>query len=233
MTKKCLTIGVAGFGRTGKDTVADLIKEMAREDVKIKVRKFADALREQCRSIGEEIGVDPWTEDPIDKEKIRPYLIELGAKKREEDPLYWVHALEKKIATEKPADILIIPDVRYQNEAEWLLARGAVILLLHRTGKGPVSAEEQLHTTRLYAQTNPLNYRKNFRQYWWTHELEAKTSIPLAAKKEREKKNLCESLPELAPFTNMASKALTLDMGYMNYLNHHGLEVPAGLLRVS
>lgn len=223
-----LLIGVAGYGRTGKDTVASLIRELARDVVKIKTYKFADKVREECAVACAEIGIDPWTEDPVEKERIRPWMIDIGAGRRDEDPGFWIKALDKTMTQDKESDIKIVTDVRYQNEADWIMGQRGILILLHRRGFEALNAEEARQTSRLYSPTNPITYKPGFRSFWWTHEIDTPSYLTTDTKRMREAKSLLESIPELGQYTAVG-KPVKLDREYLAYLKHRNMKVPASL----
>lgn len=225
---KQLLIAVAGYGRTGKDTFAELIKEACVEGTPIRTYKFADRVREECAGECEALGIDPWTEDPAEKELIRPFMIETGAGRREEDPRYWITALERTLAADQEPGIRIITDARYTNEVDWVLGQRGVVVLLHRRNYGPLNAEEGLHTSGLYSPACPQSYRPGFRRYWWTHELEQLSSIPASRKREQERRNLCATLPELGPYLPVPD-SLKMDWEYQEYLRKRGMTVPRSM----
>lgn len=220
-----LLIGIAGFGRVGKDCAGDLIRNAVDPATDVKVFKFAELVRKECEPQCRELGIDPWTEDPAEKELVRPFFIETGAGRREADPRYWITALEKALDADKTPGIKLVTDVRYMNEAEFILGRKGIVLLLHRRGFGPLNAEEGLHTTKLYAPDCPLAYRPGFRNYWWTYEMEAAGVVCKDTKIMREQRNMLESVPELSPFVTK-TESLKPDRAYLQYLAARNMKLP-------
>jgi len=128
-------LGLAGFARVGKDTLCGRILEIERPAYRV---AFADSLKhEVCR----EYRVNAWTSDPAEKEKIRPILIEHGGKRRREDPAYWVKRAAESIS-KLPLSLVVITDVRYANEADWIHDRGGAVVLLSREGISAVHPTE-------------------------------------------------------------------------------------------
>jgi len=227
MANEKLLLGVGGFGRYGKDTFAALIEGMVREGVSVRRYKFADCVREECRGKCEELGIDPWTEDPVDKETIRPWLVEVGVGRRDEDPNYWIKKLAESLAKDSGPGIQVITDLRYINEVKWVLDNGGICTLLHRRGCEPLNAEEALQTAKLYTtKDNPFAYRPNFRPYWWTHEILQKTHLKEETKCKREAGNILQSIPELKPFMPESTNKLKLDRNYLDYIKAKGLKLP-------
>lgn len=221
-----LTLAFGGYSRVGKDTGAALVKESVREDVSVRCYKFADKVREECVGIGQELGIDPWTEDPVEKEVIRPHMIDIGMQRRAEDPGYWVKSLQRTMAEDTAPGIRIVTDLRYKNEARWLLGEKAILIILHRHGFGALNQEEERETSKLYDPSNPFSFRKDFRNYWWTHELELITSLNKPTKRERERKNLIEVLPELRPWLPDGGERVKVDLAYREWADKKGLKIP-------
>ena len=131
---------IVGFGnkcRQGKDLAVQAIidyyaglraiKEsdyLPSADVPIVQRiGFADALYEVCRT---EYGM---------KAKNPALLQRIGAERREGNPLYWIDQAFVKIAPN--TDIVLISDVRYQNEAEYIVNHdGYVVNITRLTSDG-------------------------------------------------------------------------------------------------
>lgn len=230
MTDQALLLAAGGYGRVGKDTFAELVKEVVRPDVEVRVYKFADRLREECAEIFKEKGLnlDPWTEDPDEKLKVRPWLIDLGAGKRTDDPAYWIKAVRDKFESEGEfKGIRIIADLRYVNEANWILDRKGYPIIISRLGYGPLNEEEKMNTSLLYDTKHPIAYNPRLRRYWWTHELHGESYLQPAVRREREKKNIVEYLhKELEPYLPKG-KALKADKAYLEYVSKKGLKLPA------
>lgn len=133
-------IGILGEAQAGKDTVARILVQ--RHDF---VRRgFADALKED---VG--LSLLHWT-DPqyiehrvyarkyVDGLKpfpeIRTLLQAYGAARRALDQDYWIRRLFAWAGREHPGDSLVIPDVRYRNEAEYLRKVGFRLIRVVRPG---------------------------------------------------------------------------------------------------
>jgi hypothetical protein len=126
-----LIIGFGSKARQGKDTAAEAIVnyyDMERGQqrrlglevsVPFAVRiGFADALYDVART---EYGM---------KEKDAPLLQRIGAERRVDDSEYWIKRAFAKI---KPYhDIVVIPDVRYKNEAVYVKNMGGYLVNVTR-----------------------------------------------------------------------------------------------------
>lgn len=134
-----MIIGISGKAGSGKNTVANIIKD--RANVKIYTVAFADELK---KITGELLGIDIATierykrEDiPIFGYPIRTWLQRIGTMFREEvNKSFWISRLglriEDIIKQDKDA-IIIVTDLRYLNEALYLKNIGAKLVRVLRT----------------------------------------------------------------------------------------------------
>lgn len=127
---KHVLIPIAGFARSGKDTLADAIFELLEQDepeYSVIVLKFADALKESLQLSLDEAGVkiDVFTEDTAKKAALRPLLVAYGEYCRSQNQNVWVDKVIEHIDTwteETIAEsgsmgsVILIPDLRYLNE---------------------------------------------------------------------------------------------------------------------
>jgi hypothetical protein len=129
---------VIGFGnkcRQGKDTAVsgildyytglreNLLKHGIKSVAPIVQRiGFADELYQVCKT---EYGMT---------EKDAPLLQRIGAERRVEDPEYWIKRAFAKVDT--ATDIVLISDVRYQNEAEFIKDQGGYVVNVRRINCG-------------------------------------------------------------------------------------------------
>lgn len=127
-----IIIPIAGFARSGKDTLANAIfdhLENSEPDFSVVILKFADALKadiEQALS-SQGLTADVWTEDTQKKAALRPLLVAYGEYRRSMDLDVWVNKVIGNInewAEEAMPDagsthsLVLIPDLRYANEYE-------------------------------------------------------------------------------------------------------------------
>lgn len=134
-------VGFTGLARSGKDTAADLLIEYIDHDETGLRQKIAygDALKDLAKVIG-------W--DGIKDDRGRRLLQVLGTEVVREciDPDYWVNKLATRAEAvwvmanemvdkgdgETEPVIIVIPDVRFNNEAEFIKKRGGVIIHVTR-----------------------------------------------------------------------------------------------------
>lgn len=118
-------IGISGYARSGKDTLADgLIHEfMFRNKVAAKF-KFASSLRVAlARAFLEvELPFSVETEDTAEKDAVRPLFVEFGKFCRSRDKDIFAKKTVKAIEHyfRIGADVAIVSDLRYANEGELL-----------------------------------------------------------------------------------------------------------------
>jgi hypothetical protein len=147
-------IAIGGYAQVGKDTFFHFLKQHARKNWGMHTHKwkFADGLREEVRAeCLEEFGIDPHTEVPEEKEKIRPILIRTAVERRKENPNYWADLL---FSTKMPySGIVAITDLRYLNEKEKVEQQETPyhFIWIHRPGFGPANYEERKNTKPLGA----------------------------------------------------------------------------------
>lgn len=118
-------IGLCGYMRAGKDTVADyLIREHGYQRM-----GFADALKEE---VARGVGCTPadLLEEPL-RTQVRPVLQVWGTEfRRAQDPDYWTEQVRKKIVKEARVGgrRLVFNDVRFANEIALLREYGFVVV---------------------------------------------------------------------------------------------------------
>jgi phosphomevalonate kinase len=131
-----MLIGLLGYARTGKDTMANAM-------LNFKKKSFAAPLKKEVQKMLQASKLDPDVDFNVDayKVKYRPMLVAWGAIKRAEDPDYWIKLLSISPNTLSTEDI-VITDVRYKNEVDWIKSMGGKVILVARPGYGPANAEE-------------------------------------------------------------------------------------------
>ena len=136
-------IGLSGRRGSGKDTVARLLQELQPER-DWQIRSFGDAIKSVCAALTGE-NVAPYYSQPGKAELVPTFgrtrgemLQQVGQALRQWEPLVWVDAF---FAGFPPAGFLLVPDVRFPNEADPIRARGGLMLRvegdpLHQRGDG-------------------------------------------------------------------------------------------------
>ena len=150
-------IGICGPARSGKDTLADSFVEIFKE-YKVKTQKlsFAKELKYECKSfVKRTLGIDIFTEVTEEKDIIRPLLVTWGTHvRRRLNDNVWIDALAKRMHSNK---IIIISDVRFENEFNWIKERGGKIVFINRTlpdGTLVPNANEEEEKNNAFLQQN-------------------------------------------------------------------------------
>ena len=152
-------IGIAGFRRSGKDTMARAISELAQaRGFAVVTIAFADPLR-KAASAAYGVDVTEFTDDKLKDAVVeawgitrRQMLINMGEGMRNFDPDHWVKAWRRALDTVRwqaggdrlgnspsildypKVRIVITPDLRRVNEAQAIHAAGGINVLLRRSG---------------------------------------------------------------------------------------------------
>ena len=112
-------IGISGFARSGKDTLASILgSRLTTAGLAVKILSFAFSLKgdidDFCKS---KIGISAFSEETDLKSKIRPILIAYGACQRQiSGGKYWLNKLKPEIDRffENGGDVVIVPDLRFK-----------------------------------------------------------------------------------------------------------------------
>lgn len=145
-----MIIGLAGYARSGKDTVAEiLVKERGFRRI-----AFADALKAVLADVNPLMGTNSRLSDRLEwgweqaktEPEVRMLLQRLGvACRRHIHPDVWVDAVFHMIETvfdETGHHRWVIPDVRFPNELVAVRNHGGQVWRVERAGTGPVNGHE-------------------------------------------------------------------------------------------
>lgn len=134
--KKPFLIGISGKAYSGKDFTADVIKKLF-PDLKIYKIAYADTVRSMLKGI---VDVDAIyklnkKEEPIEGlgVSLRELMQSLGTDwgRHILGDNFWVNILNKRINDNSfltEADVIVISDCRFQNEIEYIINRGGIVL---------------------------------------------------------------------------------------------------------
>lgn len=113
------TVLIAGVARSGKDTLCKIfIEKFKRAGILAKRYAFADELKNQINPLTLlNLNISAFTEEPKEKELIRPLMLAWGKICREVDINFWPKIVAEKIKNDPIPHIAVIPDFRYPNEA--------------------------------------------------------------------------------------------------------------------
>jgi hypothetical protein len=134
---KNILIGCAGSGRVGKDTFANILRNIAsNEGYDTLSFAFADALKREIDPIiRAKYGVSAFTQDDEEKKIIRPELVAYGKEMRVKDRDHWVKQIQKEVEwhfRKCKSTLTAVTDCRYANECEWISALGGRVIYIER-----------------------------------------------------------------------------------------------------
>jgi hypothetical protein len=125
-------IGISGYARSGKDTFGDaLVKILKQYGIKSKTYALATQLKFDIDFLTKgDFGISAFTKDDEEKKIIRPLLVGYGEAWRRADPEHWLSIVDSNF---EPRTLPIITDIRYENEADYILANQGFLLNLSRS----------------------------------------------------------------------------------------------------
>lgn len=152
-------IGLHGFAGSGKDTVADILHDIRGYES----FAFADNVREALytldpligpqttvRSLVDDIGWDRAKRHRLYGPEVRRLMQYLGTEVARVmcGPDVWTHALATDLAYVghlrdgriAPDSLVVVSDVRFDNEAHWVRDHGGVVWHVQRPGVEPLNA---------------------------------------------------------------------------------------------
>ena len=129
MTNRIPLIGLAGRARSGKDTVAGFILA-ATGGYRY---SFADPIRAMLKAIGVDLDDPYWLErkeDPIPILGASPRRLmqTLGTEwgRQQIHPNIWLLLAQQQLVIRGPG--MVVTDIRFENEADWVRERGGKII---------------------------------------------------------------------------------------------------------
>ena len=141
-----MLIGISGHARVGKDTLGESIKNLLLSlEIGAETLAFAYELKSGIDDLLlRDAGISAFTTDEEEKLIIRPILVAYGCMMRKINPLCWIERLQKDVDNEQ---VNIVTDIRFENEADWILENGGHLIHLSRTLEdgslvGPANDEE-------------------------------------------------------------------------------------------
>lgn len=111
---KYKVLGVAGVARSGKDSAFRILSK----HLGVRRIAFADALKEAVKPLCEEyLSISPFTEEPNEKNIIRPILVSVGNAARAINHRVWIDKIVPEVHKAQAEGILpVITDVRFSEE---------------------------------------------------------------------------------------------------------------------
>lgn len=161
-----LIIGLTGNAGSGKSTAAALLRQYYR----LERFAFADRLKEVCWEAFEPMGIprEAFYGSKAEKEQPREelngksgrdILVEVGQYGRSVVDDLWIRSLDPVVRTAKVG--VVIEDVRYPNECEYIRQLGGIIIRLVRHDALPFNDDEMamLHEPAEYCVINDTDNR--------------------------------------------------------------------------
>ena len=155
-----IVVGLGYRMRVGKDSVADVL---VRRYGFVR-RGFADALKDEVldrlpRTLGAYLEHTMFLEDTADRRRrlvygfkpplVRALLQEYGTEvRRADDPRYWVKKVAGWVEDCRPQR-LVVPDVRFRNEIEFVRALGGRYVRVDRPGVEPAALDTHASESEL------------------------------------------------------------------------------------
>ena len=142
-----LIFGIGGFARCGKDTLGKhLINKLNKSGFPALNISFATELKKDLDPfLKDKLNISAFTDSNSEKELIRPMLVCWGTDTcRKIDPDYWIKKIEKQVKSSiNNKIIVVITDVRYENEVKWIKDNGGFMIHLSRMGQKPSNFQER------------------------------------------------------------------------------------------
>jgi hypothetical protein len=138
-------IGPAGAGKSSLiEAVRDAFGHSAHREDCVK-RSFAAPLKDAVNAAEVALGLTPtgW-DDYAAKAALRPLLVEMGKAVRARNPDHFAMLMAESAAAKRCPQIVLVDDMRYLNEYQYLTAKGALVVPIRvvRDGYKPANDEE-------------------------------------------------------------------------------------------
>lgn len=134
-------IAIAGNARSGKDTLGKYISEILNEHkISTSLNSFAKALKSEVDELLKQtIGISAFTENSNEKKIIRDFLVFWGSDfRRKLNENVWIDELRK---TYDNKSVLIITDLRFENELKWVRDNNGILLYISRVDENGAMVE--------------------------------------------------------------------------------------------
>lgn len=146
-------IGICGFAQVGKDTLSNFLVEfLGEKDIIAKKGSFADGVKRDLDAfLLEKLGISAFTEDPKEKEIIRPLLVSWGTDvMRNIDPDHWIKRYEYEYKDNLSFNkVSIISDLRFENELNWIHKSDGITVWVDRPQIKARNKDEEFYTKPL------------------------------------------------------------------------------------
>jgi hypothetical protein len=129
-------VGLSGKSKSGKSTLAKYLESeygwhrvSLANSLKLMVRAHFGLSAEQVYGEAKDSPCGYFHSDGITPRTPRDILIWMGLAYRQVDPDYWIKQVSDEMRDDK---INVIDDIRFVNEADWVVANGGLMLRLER-----------------------------------------------------------------------------------------------------
>jgi hypothetical protein len=167
-----LIFGISGVARSGKDTLArHLSEKLSKSSLPNITIPFAyEVKRDLDPFLKEKLGISAFTDVTSEKAIIRPMLVAYATDVcRKKDSFFWIKKIEERVKIANSNKIIVlIPDVRYENEVKWIKENGGFVIHVTRMGIKPCNFEEK-------ANDPIIKKLADFRVQWKTFSDEKET----------------------------------------------------------
>jgi hypothetical protein len=131
-------IGISGLARSGKDTLAENLANIIRNewDIDVEIFSFAEEIKSQADDfLKKYYNISAFSESTKEKEHIRPLLVAHGeCMKSLKGKNIWAEIVLKKIKSRKSKVFPIISDVRFDFEAKFLQKNKGQVIHISKIG---------------------------------------------------------------------------------------------------
>ena len=138
-------IAISGKAQSGKDTVANMLKEiMEEEGYKVQIIHYADLLKYLCKELYKWDGA----KDEVGRSLLQHVGTDIVRAKNEDFWANFVRDIVLIFGEEFKWDYVIVPDCRFQNEIDVPLSSGIKVFHLHIVREGfetKLTSEQQMH----------------------------------------------------------------------------------------
>jgi len=127
-----MILGITGKARAGKDTFARVMKNRSEFHKAIAIHAFAHELKCDCQKLGFTLDELYNNKTDVSRRVMQRYGTEI---RRAEDPEYWIHRLVMNtgfIRDITTFPFVMITDVRFENEADFIHRCGGTIVRIER-----------------------------------------------------------------------------------------------------
>lgn len=150
-------IGLKGKKQSGKNACAEAIcRIMMQQGYTPVIVGFADSLKTELAELfaTEPLHIEKIKNNPAMRWILQRYGTEY---RRNENANYWIQQMDEKLKyrEEKYNYLIVIPDVRFQNEQDWIKSKGGWIFNVNRPSLKDV---EDNHASEQLADRLPYDY---------------------------------------------------------------------------